>query len=442
MNYSPITSVLVALALLSLLVTPSAVGQGIALPAAGPINQSMGGAAVAAPIDAMGALFWNPATISGLQSSEMSFGLGLLLPTETLSSTIPASSIFPGFPPVTLSGSDTGEPGVMPIPTAAFVHHSEDSCWTYGIGIFGIGGFSTNYPASLTNPVLTPQAPIGLGLGHVSAQVEILQVIPTVSVAVTDRLSVGFSPTVVLGRLTADPLFLAAPDDANGDTFATYPAGTSTRYSWGLGAHLGVFYTGDNCWNWGASIKTPQWFEEFRANSSDELGLPRLLKTKFDFPMIVSVGTAYTGFERLILATDVRYFDYRNTDGFRGTGFNADGSVAGIGWKSIFAIATGAQFQATDLLAVRMGYAFNQNPISNSVAFFNVASPLITQHVLSVGASYEFIPGCLCSLTYAHAFENSVSGPIISPLLGPIPGSSATSEVSADALYGSISLRF
>ncbi|HEY2146585.1 MAG TPA: hypothetical protein VGH32_01530, partial [Pirellulales bacterium] len=33
----------------------TALGQGIALPAAGPINQSMGGASVAAPIDGMGA---------------------------------------------------------------------------------------------------------------------------------------------------------------------------------------------------------------------------------------------------------------------------------------------------------------------------------------------------------------------------------------------------
>ena len=38
---------------------------GLALSGVGPINRSMGGAAVAAPIDAAGAFFWNPATISG-----------------------------------------------------------------------------------------------------------------------------------------------------------------------------------------------------------------------------------------------------------------------------------------------------------------------------------------------------------------------------------------
>src|SRR4051812_33657633 len=39
---------------------------GDSLPGAGPINRSMGGAAVAAPIDPAGALYWNPATIGGL----------------------------------------------------------------------------------------------------------------------------------------------------------------------------------------------------------------------------------------------------------------------------------------------------------------------------------------------------------------------------------------
>jgi long-chain fatty acid transport protein len=45
----------------------------------------MQGASTAAPIDAAGALYWNPASISGLQSSEALVGLELLLPTEEIS---------------------------------------------------------------------------------------------------------------------------------------------------------------------------------------------------------------------------------------------------------------------------------------------------------------------------------------------------------------------
>jgi hypothetical protein len=41
-------------------------GHGIVIPGAGPVNRSMCGASVAAPIDAAGAMLWNPAAITGL----------------------------------------------------------------------------------------------------------------------------------------------------------------------------------------------------------------------------------------------------------------------------------------------------------------------------------------------------------------------------------------
>ena len=52
--------------------------QGIALSGVGPVNRSMGGAATAAPIDAAGALMWNPASISGL-CIRSRFGHGTLV---------------------------------------------------------------------------------------------------------------------------------------------------------------------------------------------------------------------------------------------------------------------------------------------------------------------------------------------------------------------------
>ena len=67
---------LVAVCLLALPADVSA--QGFVLPGAGPVNNSMGGAAVAAPLDATGAIHWNPATISGLPTSSVDVGAGLI----------------------------------------------------------------------------------------------------------------------------------------------------------------------------------------------------------------------------------------------------------------------------------------------------------------------------------------------------------------------------
>ena len=56
-------------ALLVLWTSYAAQGQGLVLPGAGPIDRGFGGTAIAAPLDSVGALYWNPATISFLDSA-------------------------------------------------------------------------------------------------------------------------------------------------------------------------------------------------------------------------------------------------------------------------------------------------------------------------------------------------------------------------------------
>jgi long-chain fatty acid transport protein len=157
--------------------------------------------------------------------------------------------------------------------------------------------------------------------------------------------------------------------------------------------------------------------------------------------MIISVGTSYTGFEKWIVACDLRYFDYANTMGFRHAGFSPDGAAQGLNWNSIMSVAVGVQRQINEKWSARMGYCFNENPIDSAAASYNVASPLIIQHVLSMGASYTFADNWFASLTYMHCFQNSVTGPIINTS-GQIPNSSVTCTDSADAVTANVTKRF
>ncbi|MCA9164684.1 MAG: outer membrane protein transport protein [Planctomycetales bacterium] len=418
-----------------LAVADSGWAQGIAVQGVGPVNRSMAGASTAAPIDAAGAIHWNPATISGLPHNEVTFGLELLLPDETLFSTLGPAS-----------GSTDAESGVAPIPTVAWVQHAEDDRITYGLGMFGVAGYRANYPASLTNPISTPQSNtpgVPGGLGRIFSELEVLQIVPTVSFAVTDRLSIGFAPTVSLARIGAQPLFLVEPDDADGSGQPRYPDGLGNRYHWGFGGQLGIYYIADGGWHWGASIKSPQWFEEFRFMTTDEIGGPRLETVNIDYPMILSLGVAYSGIERWVIAVDARYFDYKNTDGFRTTGFRPDfASVLGLGWNNIFSVSTGVQYEYSERLTLRGGYTYQQVPFSSSRTIFNVASPLIIEHVASVGASYQWNRHVAFNVAYVHGFENSVTGPIEQPTTGPIPGSSVTSRVAAYALSVGATVRY
>lgn len=415
--------------------------QGLILAGVGPINRSMGGASTAAPIDSAGALYWNPASIVGLERSEMEFGVELLDAHTKLSSSIESGGLGRGFPPADRAGSTDGHAGWFAIPTFGFVYKPECSSLTYGLGIYGIAGFGTNYRQDSSNPFLTPPPPAGIGVGANFSRYQVLQVAPSIALQLTDHLSVGFAPTFDLADLSVDPAYFASPDDANGDTFPTYPSATHSRTNWGIGCQLGLYYTTDSCWNFGATIKSPQWFTDFRWNSADELGFHRQLNFDLDLPMIVSCGMSYTGYERWLLAADFRYYDYRNTDGFRSTGYDANGAVVGLGWDSIFAVAFGAQYEWSENVTLRIGYVWNENPIADRNAFFNPVSPNIIQHTLTVGASYKLTDALMLSLAYLHAFENSIEGPQFTAA-GPVAGTSIKSNAYVDTVMLGLTVKF
>ena len=242
--------------------------------------------------------------------------------------------------------------------------------------------------------------------------------------------------------MAADPLFLVSPDNADGDP-PTYPSGRGSRYHWGAGFQLGVYYITDNCWHLGFSLKSPQWFEKIRFHTEDELGRPRRESVQFDYPMILSFGSAYSGFKNWLFACDVRYFDYENTAGYGdAAAFDGTGRVTGLGWRSVVSVHTGAQYKVNERLYLRMGYQYNDNPIGTDQVFFNVASPLIIQHVASLGMTCHLSQNLHMSMAYVHGFENRSTGPMNVAGIGPVPGTNVESAVSADALSVGFTLQY
>ncbi len=407
--------------------------QGALMSSFGPVNASMGGASTAAPIEAMSAMGWNPATISGLPNSELGVGLGLLLSDPVLESSVP----FLG------SGVTAAEPGTTPIPSFAWVHKLNEYT-TVGLGALSVAGFKTNYPADVTNPVLAPVSNtpgVPGGLGSLYSEAQFMEVLPVVSFAVTERLSIGFGPTITTGQVVADPLLLAPPTDTDGSSVPRYPAGRGTRYSWGGGAQLGVYYITEYAWHFGASIKSPQWMEEHRVHTECEQGMPYVATFKLDLPMIVSVGTAYSGFEDLVLALDLRYIDCANTDGVGDSGYSPYGALNGLSWANQFVVATGAQYRLTDRLLARAGYTFNTSPYGSADTFYNVASSLGYQHQLCLGGSWEVTPCVAFHVSYQHYFQWDNTGPIVLPS-GVVPGSSVTTTASAHIAQLGVTVKY
>ena len=376
-----------------------------------------------------------------MDHSELSFSVELLLADIETASSVPGVG----------AGVTASDSGAMPIPNMAWSHKTANPRLTVGLGVLTVAGFKTNFPADPTNPIFAPQRspatfPLG-GFGQVYSEAGFIDIAPTIAYALTDRISIGVSPVATIAKLDVEPLVFAGLNDGNGDMISTYPRGKGYRYHWGGGANLGVYYIHDCFWRFGASVKTPRWMEDFTYNTEDESGNPVTATFSMDLPLVVSLGTSYAYGERSLLAVDVRYLDYENTSGFRGSGVDANGALQGLGWDSVVAVGIGLQHCVTDTVVARLGYLYNENPIPDSLTQFNVAAPLHYEHTLSCGMSYQPTTCLSLNLSYSYSFESEISGPItlapnpptFTPPV-PVPGSDVSSTLSSHAIDFGVSV--
>jgi long-chain fatty acid transport protein len=407
-------------------------GQGIIAPTAGPINTSMAGASTAAPVD-FGASYWNPAIISALEDQEVLIGSALVLPSIHLQSGLASDSVEGVFPPTNRYGEARSDSGVAAgLATGFSFRLRDDSPLTFGLGIFGLVGGGVNFAGSYSTPILTPrQPPDYLGVGPIYANLSMLGIAPMASLQVTDRLAIGGGPIITSGSLAFNPAFFApGPKDALG--LPTFPAGTNGRPYWGGGFQVGLFYELNENWNFGFSYKSPIWQEKWDFNASNPNLSPRRIGIQASLPEIISWGIAYKGIPKTLLALDLRYFDYADTELFGQK--VVDG---GLGWRSVFAVALGGQYQATGRLTIRAGYLYNTNPIRDVTTLFNVQAPGIIQNTFTVGASYQLTENVTASLAWLHGFRDSIQGPILQ-----IPSSSVRLDAQVDALWMGVNIKF
>ncbi|MDG2184179.1 MAG: hypothetical protein P8K79_00790 [Mariniblastus sp.] len=390
-----------------------ATGQGVFLPATGAVNRSMGGATAGAAVESIGSMAWNPATISGLGNE---VGIGF----EGLYSDYQIDSTFAGVGSTTYTMS--AENGVSPVPTAAWVYQLRNPNVKLGVGMLGVAGFSSNFPADPTNPLLG-------SLGRVQGEAVFYQIPMVFSLRLSDRLAIALGPTLAMGRLSLNTNFFARP------TNGKYPSGNGTRYHFGGGAQLGLYYTPDRCWSFGACIKTPTWMETFRYQVTPQPGRPPVDKVNFDLPMVVTLGTGFRPNRDLLLTTDLRFTDYNNTEGFGDPAqFEADGKVSGLGWKSVISAHVGARARLSQKCYGSAGYVYCSKLIPDESAFFNLGSDLGYRHGVTFGGTL-MCNSCLgLSVAYNYFPEWGSAGPLVLPNNFEVPGTTISQRVSAQSL--------
>ena len=388
------------LLLLSLVVQARSVrAQGVFLRSSGAVNESVGSVATGMPLDGSGALYWNPASISALEKNELSIGLGIILPESTVESKV----VHDASGTVLAEGKTVGSAGSVPVPTMSFIwRRCPKSPVTFGLGMGAVGGAASLYAAT-DNPVLNARSK--------SASIVILQVTPTVSYQVSEKLSLGVAPLIDLASLQINPMQLGQPATQEIHNYGT-------RYAWGGGFQVGAFYDFKNHFKAGFMYKSPIWAEPLHYQGT-VVGTNKPVSGSFelDLPTTISLGFSYDGFKNTVIGMDFRYFDYGHAQGFK-QGIDENGIVKGVDWESIFSIAMGLERTINDKLKARIGYVWNENPIPSRSVALNVADPLLMQHTLSFGATYAVQKNLEFTLAYSHCFKAKETGTFPTPIAG------------------------
>ena len=407
--------------------------QGVIFRGMGAINESIGGVGIATPLDSAGAIYTNPATLTGLPENEVSFGLGGLMPKSSVESRYvgqAASAYGPHY------GKTTSKKETYYAPSFSVARHVDN--WTFGCAVGAIGGASANYaaPSGGNNPIL--------GTYGKSSKVKVIELMPTAAYRYNDWVSIGITGVVGCFSLAVDPMpFDRAPNGVDGPLYHS-----RTDYTFGGGANVGIYFDLNKFVSGvktGFVVKSPVVAEPFRfsgATTADSnSGLYRETNYRFALPTVLGWGISYTPHKDLLFGLDVRYFDYANTSGFKpDTVIDGQGRVGGLGWDSVLSVSVGLQYALTDDFKVRAGYCWSENPIPGDVQYANVVAPLFIQHVASVGFTYTIKSTKTdITLAWSHAFENKIGS-----VGQKSPGSNfyVKNSVSAETIFAAITQRF
>lgn len=407
-------------AALTLTALPAWAGNGHVLHGIGATNSAMGGAGVALPNDALGALHLNPALLADLEGSNFEFSAEYNTAKNAVESSVG---------PFSGRTEEAGDTAL--VPAFGFTHKKDGSRFAYGMGFLGMAGFGADYPQDSRNPLLAPQPQ---GFGRVYSNYQLMRVPNALAWKINDAFSFGVALNVARAALTANPAGFAAPD-CSGPAGPCFVPAVNQDSAWGFGASVGIRYAINPTFAIGAAYNTEMDFEDFEWNTAHanpnlpNFGTARKIELQLNFPATYTAGIAITPGDRLAIALDGKLITYEDTEGFAEV----------LGFEDINVIALGVQYKVTDRFTLRAGYNQSDNPIPAERTFFTVATPAIFEDHYTLGVGIQATDNMQLNVTYYEVPENRISGPFVSPVFGPVPGTRVTTEMAMESIVATFS---
>jgi long-chain fatty acid transport protein len=360
------------------------------LMAIGPISRSMGGVGIAAPQDAISAVFSNPAAMCFgpyCPNSEFNFAGTAFMPKVeakvvlggTTYSSGSADSVYP-IPAIGISVPITK---TMPL-------------WRFGLAAYGVSGLGVDY----RNTALDQPRFANFG-GY-----------PLIAGEYTSLQIMKFAPSIAFEPSTQFSFGLAMHID-----YATLDMRGGSASGFGFGAQLGAIYKPHDRVSLGLTYMTPQTVKHEKVRDFDGDTLADTLE--LEAPQQVGLGIAFDLIPNtLLIEMDGKWINWANAKGYND-----------FDWKDQYVFSIGAQYKVTPKLALRAGYNYGTNPVNEHnnfngqslkqvqgkymptyyyETFRTIGFPAVVEHHLTFGIGYEFSNRFGIHLGYTHAFSNSI----------------------------------
>lgn len=321
-----------------------------------------------------------------------------------------------------------------------------------GVTVYGNGGMNTDFndnngiPGSNFNPALCGAAAANILFGCGKLGVDLMQLIvaPTLAYKVNANHSIGVAPLFAYQRFKVDGLqaFAGFSSSANDVTNRGYDSSTGwgVRIGW-LGklsdtVSLGVAYSSR------MRMKPFDRYKGLFAEAGD-----------FDIPENYNFGIAVKATPKLNVAFDIQRIGYASVKSVANRVSNslsappADplGSANGSGfnWRDQTVFKLGFEYEYSGNLVLRAGYNYGKSPVrgdSLNDVTFNIIAPGVVEQHLTLGATWALTNKDELTVSYMHAFRNSVTGPSVTSLLGV--GGTETLKMYQDSLGIAYGMKF
>lgn len=354
--------------------------------------KGMGGAATAMSDDAFGGAN-NPASMV-FAGDRLDLGIDLFSPKREASRT--------GSAP-TLNGTTDSDSNYFGIPEFGY-NKMLNPNMSLGVTVYGNGGMNTDYPAGQYN-CGAGAANMMCGNGSLGVDLMQLMIAPTVAFKVAPNHSFGISPLLGYQRFRAEGLQAFTPASSSPSNL------TNRGYddSFGYGVRVGYMGKITPAFTIGAAYATKMNMDKF-----DKYKGLFAEQGAFDIPENYNLGIAFKATPELTLALDYQRINYSGVKSINNPSTNltplGSNNGPGFGWQDVDVWKLGAAYQYNKHWTLRAGYNHGDNPIQARDVTFNILAPGVVKDHATLGVTYLTSTGGELTVSYMHAFENSVSG--------------------------------